>query len=233
MMNRTRRCSHERDLMTQQWTITWIKLRRLLLASLCLLILRVTVSVLLSYKDYLPPDFLTGFLNGRQSYFFGPYRWAFYVHIASGPCSLLLGMVLLSDPFRMRWPKWHRKLGKIQVVCVLLLVAPSGLWMSAYADSGVVAGIGFGTLALATGLSAAIGWRSAVKRQFANHCDWMWRCYLLLCSAVVLRIIGGLATVMAVESAWAYPVAAWASWLGPLSVFEALRIGNVARSATK
>ena len=48
----------------------------------------------------------------------------------------------------------------------------------------------------------------------------MWRCYLLLCSAVVLRLIGGLATVTGVTAPWVDPLATWMSWLVPLTAFE-------------
>jgi hypothetical protein len=48
----------------------------------------------------------------------------------------------------------------------------------------------------------------------------MWRCYLLLCSAVVLRLIGGLATVTGVAAPWFDPLAIWLSWLVPLAAFE-------------
>jgi len=48
----------------------------------------------------------------------------------------------------------------------------------------------------------------------------MWRTYLLLCSAVVLRLIGGLATVTGVAAPWVDPLATWMSWLVPLMAFE-------------
>ena len=184
------------------------------------LILKVALGVVLVYRDYLPPNFESDFLRGRHSYFFGPYRWAFYTHIASGPITLLLGMVLISEQFRLRFPKWHRSLGKTQIVLVLLLLTPSGLWMAYYAETGAVAAIGFAALAIATGLCALLGWRSAVKRRFTEHRRWMGRCFLLLCSAVVLRLIGGLATVTEIGGVWSYPLAAWASWLIPLGAFE-------------
>src|SRR3954469_1330248 len=94
------------------------------------LILKVTVDVVLKYRDYIPPDFSSDFLRGRESFFWGGYHWAFYLHIASGPVSLIVGLILLSDRFRQRFPKWHRLLGRLQVVDVLLLVAPSGLCMA-------------------------------------------------------------------------------------------------------
>ncbi len=45
------------------------------------LIVRVVIVVALSYRHYFPPDFQNDFLLGRESYFFGVYRWAFYGHI--------------------------------------------------------------------------------------------------------------------------------------------------------
>jgi hypothetical protein len=195
-------------------------LRRILQLLAVVLILKVTVSVVLGYRNYFPPDFDYDFLSGRQSYFAGPYQWAFYAHIVSGPVSLVLGLILVSESLQRRFPKWHRSMGKLQAGVVLLLLAPSGLWMAFYAQTGTVAGIGFALLAIATGMCVLAGWRSAVKRRFAEHRRWMMRCFLLLCSAVIARVIGGLATVAAMEDSWIYPLTAWGSWLVPLTVFE-------------
>lgn len=189
----------------------------------CLLIVKVTLVIVGNYPDYLPPDFTADFLVGREASFYGNYQCAFYAHIASGPVTLLLGLVLLSHRFRSWSPRWHRLLGKIQLACVLLLVAPSGFWMAFSTLGGPIAGVGFATLALATGFCAYLGWRSAVRRRFAVHRRWMCRCYLLLCSAVVLRLTAGLFTVTSFEGAWTYSMAAWTSWLIPLAIFEGLQ----------
>ena len=186
----------------------------------CVLIIRVTVAVVLNYRHYLPPDFTFEFLQDRESYFFGSYRWAFYIHIFSGPITLLLGILLVSDGLRTNLPRWHRILGRVQLVLIFFFVVPSGLWMAFQTESGVIASAGFASLAIATGLCAALGFQSAIRRRFVDHRRWMWRCYLLLCSAVVLRIMGGLVTVMEFNTEWSYPFAAWASWLLPLIVFE-------------
>lgn len=198
-------------------------LNRVLVGVAVVLILKVTLSVVIGYRHYLPPDFNSDFLLGRESYFYGPYSWAFYAHLVSGPMSLVAGTILVSDRFRRLAPRWHRRLGKLQVGNVLLLVAPSGLWMAWYAATGAMAGAGLASLAVATAMCAAAGWRAAVARRFDDHRRWMWRTYILLCSAVVIRLIGGTATVMHVEAEWVYPVSAWVSWLGPLVVFETRR----------
>ena len=198
-------------------------LQRILTLLVYMLICKIVAGVFLSYRDYMPPNFESDFLQGRAHYFFGSYQWAFYTHVTSGPCSLILGMILVSEQFRRRFPKWHRFLGRIQVACVLLFVTPSGLWMAFYAETGAIAGTGFASLAVATGMCILLGWRSAVKRRFAEHQRWMLRCFVLLCSAVVLRLIGGVTTVAGIDAAWVYPLAAWTCWLVPLMTYEVNR----------
>lgn len=185
-----------------------------------LLIIRVTVAVVLNYRDYLPPNFESDFLQDREHYFWKGYHWAFYTHLASGPVSLILGMILISDRFRLRFPKWHRYLGRSQAINVLFLVAPSGLLMAYRAMTGPIAAVGFALLAIATAVCMAMGWRTAVQRRFTEHRLWMQRCFVLLCSAVVVRVIGGLLTVIDYGPTWPYQAAAWGSWLVPLAIYE-------------
>jgi uncharacterized membrane protein YozB (DUF420 family) len=196
------------------------KLPRVLILLTGLLILRVTGAIVLGYVNYFPANFDSEFLGGREGYFFGAYQWAFYTHIAAGPVSLLLGMILVGDRFRMRFPRWHRILGRVQAGNVLLLVAPSGLWMAWFTSTGPIAGMGFACLAVLTGTCVALGWRAAILRRFPVHRRWMWRCFLLLCSAVVLRLAAGLGTVLGVQSPWFDPVVSWGSWLVPLAAYE-------------
>lgn len=200
------------------------RLRQVLRLLMYGLILKVTLGVVSTFRDYMPPNFQSDFLRGRDAYFWNGYHWAFFAHVTSGPCSLIFGMILLSERIRQRTPKWHRRVGRVQVAIVLLLVVPSGLGMAFYSATGATAGVGFGALSVATGLSVWLGWRSALKRRFVEHRRWMSRCFLLLCSAVVLRLTAGLFTVTGVEGEWTYPFAAWTSWLVPLAVLESTRL---------
>ncbi|MFK7819388.1 MAG: DUF2306 domain-containing protein [Planctomycetaceae bacterium] len=200
--------------------LTMIDLVRLMVAAL---IIKVTGSVVSNYVDYLPPDFGSNFLLGRRDYFFGSYSIAFYGHIVTGPVSLLLAVVLMSQRFRLRFRRWHARLGRIQIV-IVLLVSVSGLWMSRHTETGAIAGLGFASLAVATGIFALLGLLSAKRKQFDSHQRWMWRCFLCLCSAVVLRLTAGLAATTGTGGDWLYPASAWASWLVPLFVFELNRL---------
>jgi hypothetical protein len=189
-------------------------------ALAAILICKVALETVAEYRYYVPPNFQSEFLQGRETYFWGAYQWAFYAHLVSGPASLVLGTLLISDRFRRRVPVWHRRLGRVQGLCILLIVAPSALWMARYAMTGAIAAAGFGSLAIVTAACVVLGWKAAVERRFAEHRCWMWRTYLLLCSAVVIRLVGGSATVADIHPLWLYPFSAWASWLVPLLAYE-------------
>lgn len=195
-------------------------LPRVLLFAVAVLIVKVTVEVVLGYRNYFPPNFQSDFLHDRDSYFFTRYQWAFYPHIVSGPVALLLGLLLMSDGYRTRFPRWHRVLGRVQTIGVLFVVLPSGLVMAFDAAAGPWAAAGFVVLTLLTAACTALGWRAAVRRRFSIHRRWMQRSYLLLCSAVVLRILGGIGTVLEVQMTSFDLFAGWASWVVPLMVFE-------------
>jgi len=193
---------------------------RFLQALACLLVCKTVFAVVFSYPSYFPPNFRSDFLLGRSSYFFGPYQWAFYAHIISGPFTLIAGLVLISESVRLNLPLWHQRLGRLQICCVLFLVTPSGLWMAWYSATGIIAAAGFATLAVVTAFCVAKGWQAATQRLFDEHRRWMLRCFVLLCSAVLLRTIGGISDVLG--AGWTYPFAAWLSWLLPLFILESL-----------
>lgn len=190
------------------------------LAALALL-LRVTGSILANYPAYFPPDFGSLFLDGRAGHFWGAYSVFFYAHILTAPFVLLCGTVLLWERLLRRHRGFHAALGRVHVFAVVGLLVPSSLVLATQAFGGWPAGLSFALLSLATGVCAVMGVCHARRRRFTAHRRWMLRLYVLLCSAVVLRLVSGAATVAGVEDAEAaYQVAAWASWVGPLTVFE-------------
>jgi uncharacterized membrane protein len=185
------------------------------------LILRVLVAILVNYPDYFPPDFESLFLQGREATFTGAYPIAFYIHIFSGPIVLLNGLILLSETIRRRHRAWHRFLGRVQVAVLLALVLPTSVVMSRHAFAGWPAGLSFLLLTAATAVCAIAGVVYARRRRYDQHRRWMLRCYVLICSAVALRLISGAASLAGVPSPeGAYIIAAWTSWLLPLAALE-------------
>jgi hypothetical protein len=195
-------------------------------------ILRVLVSILANYPDYFPPNFDSQFLQGRESTFRGAYRVAFYIHIFSGPLVLFNGLILLNERVRRRHHLWHRWLGRFQVAVLLLFMFPSSAVMSLHAFGGWPAGLSFLLLSIATAACAILGIVSARRRRFDRHRCWMLRCYILMCSAVALRLISGTLGLIGVPGPeYAYVAAAWSSWLLPLAGFEILEQRAVRRKS--
>ena len=193
-------------------------LLRVLKWTVILYVLRTTLLIVLKYVDYFPPNFSSDFLLGREGYFYSYYRWAFYTHVIISPPTLIVGLLLLSTAFRTNYVRWHRRLGKMQVVMVLFFVAPSGLIMARHAQSGFYGGISLAVLAIATAITVVMGWCAVRNKQFNRHQLWMTRCYILLSSAVVLRTLGGLAEVFGIDGI--DPFNAWACWIVPLLIYE-------------
>jgi hypothetical protein len=182
------------------------------------LILRVLAVILAHYPDYFPPNFDSLFLQGREATFKGTYRAAFYMHILSAPLVLFNGLILLSEYVRHHHGGWHRWLGRVQVAVLLLFVLPSSVVMSRRAFGGWPAGLSFLLLSAATASCAIVGVIHACRRNYNQHRRWMLRSYVLICSAVALRLISGTAGLVGVPSPeHAYIFAAWSSWLFPLA----------------
>jgi uncharacterized membrane protein len=200
------------------------------------LVLRVLVAILANYPDYFPPNFDSLFLQGREATFVGVYRAAFYVHIFTGPVVLFNGLILLSESVYRRHRHLHRWLGRVQVVVLLAFMLPSGAVMARHSFGGWPSGLSFLLLSAATAGCAVAGVVQARRRRFDRHRRWMLRTYVLLCSAVALRLISGAAGLVGVPSPEeSYVVAAWISWLFPLAAYEIatrLSSGKDARSTS-
>lgn len=191
------------------------------LVAVSALFAKVLVSILLEYRWYFPADFdASEFLSGRRHTFFGVYRSAFYAHIVSGPIAVILGAFLMLSGGRSRYRRLHRYSGRLLMLIVLGVVLPSGLVMARQAYAGQIAAWGFASLSVATAACAATAWRLVRARKFQTHRRWATRCFILLASPLLLRLIAGAVIVMQMESEWSYRLNAWLSWLIPLAIYE-------------
>ncbi len=198
--------------------------KKILLAAVALLGVRVLLGILLEYRWYFPADFdESAFLGGRRYTFTGFYPTFFYVHILSGPVAITLASFLILSGGHPRFRWWHRQAGRALVLIVLLLLCPSGLMMARQAYAGPPAAAGFALLSLLTAAAALMSAYHARARRFALHRRWAQRCFLLLISPLILRLMAGITIVMDVESEWTYRLIAWLSWLVPLIAYEVLK----------
>jgi|GEM_PF-1360873 len=190
-----------------------------------LLFVKTFGAVLYEYRWYFPLDFRqSAFLVGREASFVGSYRIAFYVHLLAGPIALLAATFLMVSGLQKgsRLRRWHPIVGRLQLVAVVPL-SISGMIMARNAFTGPIAGASFfvlAILALCTCIAAGV---TAMRKNFIAHQVWATRCFVLLCSPLLLRIVGGIALVTGLDSENLYRWNAWCSWLVPLMTYELLR----------
>ena len=178
-------------------------------------------DILWQYRWYFPADFQNaGFLRGRQSFFHGAYRIAFYGHIVCGPIVIVVALFLLWSGRRGMTSGFHRRLGKIQFLAVLIVLGPTGLWMATRAHTGIVAGVGFGILSILTMTAAVKAVLHIRRRQIDQHQLWATRLVILLLSPIALRIITRVGIAIGFGAHGSYQFSAWSSWLAPLIAFE-------------
>jgi hypothetical protein len=196
------------------------RMKSLALATAALLFVKVFLSILYQYRFYFPADFESDFLSIRRDTFHGLYRAAFYVHIVSAPVSLMSAVSLVLSGDARRFPATHRLVGRVLAIAVFTCVSPSGLVMAAYAPAGPIAASGLATLAIATAATLFLAIRHARLRQFGQHRLWAIRCFILLVSPLLLRLISGFVIVMQLDPDLWDRLNPWISWVVPLAIFE-------------
>lgn len=174
------------------------RLRNVVFWGFIILSVKVFLAILYEYQWYFPADFdASSFLGGRQYTFEGVYRAAFYVHVITSPVALLMGTFLIVtggmfDKGNVRLKRWHRIAGRVQAANVLGFVVPSGFVMAFEAYAGPFTAAGFFVLSIATGVTMLSAIWYAMRKDFAAHRLWATRCFVLLWSPLLLRMIAGI-----------------------------------------
>ena len=192
---------------------------------MAMLLLWVLFEILGQYRWYFPANFqASGFLWGREPFFVGSYRAAFYLHILCGPITVVLGLFLYGTGQNQLWLGLHRRLGKLQILLIVFILVPSGLVMATRAHTGKIAGVGFALLSIATLIAALETVRQIRSGCIVKHQRWATRLLILLLSPIALRLLTVSGTLLRAEPHWVYPFSAWASWLFPIFIFEIIQL---------
>lgn len=151
------------------------------------------------------------------------WRIAFYTHISSSLFVLLSGAFQFSRKLMTRYAKVHRTLGKIYVILVLLISAPSGLIMAFYANGGIWSKTSFTIISVLWWYFTFMAYRKITKRSYNAHLAYMFRSYALTLSAITLRTyVLLLPYFVHMHSREMYTFVAWASWVPNLVIAELL-----------
>lgn len=143
------------------------------------------------------------------------------VHAGAAGVALLVGPLQFLAVVRKRARALHRWIGGVYVVACLVGGVAGGL-LAPFTAAGPIAASGFLLLALAWLWATALGWRAAaIKRNYAEHKNWMIRSFALTLAAVTLRLYLIPAAIAGIDFVTAYQWIAWIAWIPNLAIAEA------------
>ena len=184
----------------------------------------VTFFSLLLVKNTLPyfsfnQDF--GFIQERAVLFLKPvYKISFYIHIFAGMFCITAVLTQFSSYLLKKRKAIHIWMGKIYVLVVLILGAPTGVYMSFFAKGGFLERLLFMFMAIYWFFSTMKGLQSIKEKNVLAHKNWMIRSYSMAMTAVTFRIYHILFYYYGVDHLHNYEISLWISVLGNMLVAE-------------
>ncbi len=143
-----------------------------------------------------------------------------YTHVFASVVALSLSPFQFSSRLRDTWPQLHRYIGRTYLGIGVAVGGLSGLYMSVFAFGGLVAKLGFASLAtcwLFTGLRAF----QAIRRgSVQEHRKWVVRNVSLTLAAVTLRVYLPCSMIAGISFELAYPAISWLCWVPNLFAAE-------------
>lgn len=163
------------------------------------------------------------FIRERAVLFLQPaYATCFYVHIFAGMCCIGAALLQFSYAILKKRKPVHVWSGRIYVTVVLLLGAPTGMYMSFFAKgTGAERGL-FMFMAIAWFLFTLKGFTTILQKNVLAHKLWMIRSYAMALTAVTFRVYYLVLYLMDVELTQNYETSLWISVVGNLLLAEIL-----------
>ncbi len=152
------------------------------------------------------------------------FRWFLIAHITAGGGALLLGPLQFWKRFQQDNWRLHRILGILYLLAVLVssICAVVLAYTTAYAVNGPYAFSAQVWVSVWI-ISTYIAYRSAIKRKFKLHKEWMTRSYIV---TVAFLISGLLLKMPFIQKLGSFedisPSLFWFGWAVPLFVYEVI-----------
>jgi hypothetical protein len=151
------------------------------------------------------------------------WRWSFYIHIGTSIFVLFFGVFQFIKPILIKYPNFHRTLGKAYIIIVLVFSAPSGLVMAFYANGGVWAKTSFVIISVLWWLFTYMAYVKIRNKNIQSHIAFMLRSYALTLSAITLRTyVVFLPAFIHLHAKEMYTLVAWLSWIPNIIIAEVL-----------
>ncbi|QNR87257.1 DUF2306 domain-containing protein [Pedobacter riviphilus] len=172
---------------------------------------------------YIPLNSEVSFLQIKQTEVSGikAYLPIFYIHVYSAIFVLLAGFTQFNPKILAKYPKVHKWLGYLYAGFVLLLAAPSGVFIGWFANGGLIAKTSFvilGVLWFWFTLKAVL---LILKRKISDHKKFMYRSFALATSAITLRLWKVILVYLFHPAPMdVYQIIAWLGWIPNLLIAE-------------
>jgi hypothetical protein len=165
---------------------------------------------------------------------------AFYIHITSSVLAIL-GGIFQFFPSSLRgtkqlrgYPNVHILIGKIYIGSILLLAAPSGLVLAAFANGGLPAKVGFTLQCFVWWATTYAAWRAIMQRNWEEHAKMMLRSYAVTLAAMSLRTESyALVYFFGTKPIETYLTVTWLSWVGNFFIAEVFIYFGMAKKLVK
>lgn len=149
------------------------------------------------------------------------WKICFYTHITAGAFCIVTALIQFSSFILKKRKKIHILSGKIYVFVVLLIGAPSGLYMTYFAKGGYAERGAFLAMAIFWFYTTYKGFVTAARdKNFVAHKYWMIRSYAMALTAVTFRVYHILFAEVGMSSFHNYSLSLWISIIGNWLVAE-------------
>jgi len=180
-------------------------------------------SLVLIYNTipYFSFDRSLEFIAERSLLFQSPiYATAFYVHIGAGVFCIASALLQFSSYILKRRRPIHVWSGKIYVTVVLLLAAPTGLYMSFFAKGSFYERALFLFMAVFWFWTTYKGLTTIMQKKVLEHKHWMMRSYSMALTAVTFRVYHIIFFLLDWDGLENYEISLWISVIGNMLVAE-------------
>jgi hypothetical protein len=180
-------------------------------------------SLLLVYNTipYFTFDTNLAFIKERLLLFAKPlYSFSFYIHIFAGMFCISAALLQFSSYILKRRTWLHRLSGKIYVFVVLVLGAPTGVYMSFFAKGTTAERLLFLFMAITWFVTTLKGLQAIHAGNVPAHKNWMMRSYAMAMTAVTFRIYHILFYLAGWDSLHNYEISLWISVVGNILFTE-------------
>lgn len=195
---------------------------------LWLLLAALSVIIGLYPSQFFMGEERVGILKMKPDGLFSNVFWYlnFYVHIIFGGLALLIGWIQFSLAIRRKSVVFHRWVGKVYVVAVLLS-AVGGFNIAFYATGGLPVALGFMSLSVTWFYTTYMGYYRIRRGQVEGHRKMMIYSYACCFAAVTLR--GWMPFLVPLFGSFevAYMVVAWWCWVPNMAIAYLLAGGVV------